>query len=168
MPEGSDQHFSGCFATTVRIHRQQSIAFTEAIQSWLGGPIYLAGGHQDELLHPTCLGAIQEDLRAHDVGCCKQSRIFEASVDIRLSGKVNNGVDIVLAKTADDIVSGRNVAFVKGEIRTGAQYFSVFQGSAVLELVEGDEIVIIWIGDCEGSKDPGTSTAILSVLALPE
>ena len=78
------------------------------------------------------------------------------------------GVDIVLAKAADDIVSGSNVTLVKGEIRAGAQDFSIFQGSAVLELVERDKIVVIWIGDCKGSKDPRTSAEFESVFASSE
>lgn len=70
---------------------------------------------------------------------------------------MDNGIDIMLAEATDDIICGSNVALKKREIRTGAQNLSVFQGGTVLELVERNKIVIFWIGDCEGSKDPGTS-----------
>lgn len=74
------------------------------------------------------------------------------------------GVDIVLAEATDDIVSGSNVTLMKREIWAGAQDFSIFQGGAVLELVERDKTVKFWIGDCEGSKDPRTSAGFSSVL----
>lgn len=71
---------------------------------------------------------------------------------------MDDGIDVVLAEAADDIISRSNVTLVERELWVAAQNFGIFQGSAVLELVERDKIVIIWIGDCEGSKDPRTST----------
>ena len=73
---------------------------------------------------------------------------------------MNYGVNVVLAEAADDVVSGSNVTLKEREIRAGAQNFSVFQGGTVLELVERDKMVIIWIGDCQGTKDPRTSTEL--------
>lgn len=157
MPECGHEHFGGCFAAAVGIHGLQGFFFAMAARSGVGGAVGLVGRHLDELLDTACFGALEEELCAYDVGGGEGCWVLEARVDVGLGGEVDYGVDIVAAEAVCDVVCGGDVAPVEREIPTAVEHFGVIQCGAIIELVEGDEVVMVLIGDGEGSDDPRTS-----------
>ena len=166
VPECGHEHFGGCLAAAVGIHGLQGFFFAMAVGSGVGGAVCLVGRHLDELLDAACFGALEEDLRAYDVGGGKGCGVFEARVDVGLGGEVDDGVDIVAVEAACDVVCGGDVASVEREILAAVEHFGVVQCGAIIELVKGDEVVMVLIGDSEGSNEPRTSEGSLLAFGI--
>lgn len=67
---------------------------------------------------------------------------------------MNHGVNLVLTNTAANVLRGGNVAPNEGEIGVIMKHLRVFQRSAIVKLVKGNDIVAIGIGDCKGPDEP--------------
>jgi acyl-[acyl carrier protein]--UDP-N-acetylglucosamine O-acyltransferase len=74
--------------------------------------------------------------------------VTEAQINVRLCGKVENCVNIVSFKAVHDFGRVCDIAMVKGEISFVIEDSRVVQGSAVVELIEGNDVVGIGIGQC--------------------
>ena len=68
MPKRRHEHLGGRFAAPVGIHGRQGFVFAMAVRSGVGGAVCLVGRHLDELFDTAYFGALEEDLRAYDVG----------------------------------------------------------------------------------------------------
>lgn len=77
-----------------------------------------------------------------DVGVCELVRIAEAQVDVGLRGKVEDGVDPVLAEHSFDVRGRCDVALLEGEVGTAVQDARIIQSRAVVELVERDDMIV--------------------------
>ena len=73
------------------------------------------------------------------------------------------GIDAVSVETVGDVICRGDITFVETEIWATIQHLRVVQGGAIIELVKGDEFVIVLIGDSEGSNDPRTSVVSINI-----
>lgn len=69
-------------------------------------------------------------------------RIAKAKVDMRLGCEVKDGVDFVLAKNTLHVCGSGDVPLFESEVGTVVKYTCVVEGCAVVELVEGDDVVV--------------------------
>jgi hypothetical protein len=91
-------------------------------------------------------------------------RVTEAEVDVRLRREVEDGIDLVLAQHALYVGRGCNVAILKGKISSAVEDSCVVEGCAVVELVEGHDIVV-GVGEDKMADEPtGTADKSASIL----
>ena len=109
------------------------------------------------------LGAIEQGLRADDVGGRERCRVSKIRIDVFLRGGMDHAVDVVSVDTIGDVLGRNDVTLVEREVLTAIQHFVVGQGGAKIELVERGQVVMALIGDSQGSDDPRTSVRSLSV-----
>ena len=74
------------------------------------------------------------------------------------------GIDIVFLETAGDILGGSDTALKEGEVWALIERFCVSHGSPIVQLVEGNEVVVAFIGESKSSDNPRTSVANLLAL----
>ena len=85
--------------------------------------------------------------------------VTEAQINVRLCGKVENCVNIVSLQAVHDLRRVCDIAMVECEISFVIEDSRVVQGSTVVELVEGNDVVGIGIGQCEMSYKPASTVA---------
>ena len=76
------------------------------------------------------------------------------------------GVNVVSAEAVGDVFCRRDVTLVEGEVRAAIEHFGVVQAGAIVELVKGDEVVMVLIGDGKSSDDPRASVKSSSAFAI--
>lgn len=86
--------------------------------------------------------ALEEDMGAEDVRVCEFVGVSEREVDVGLSGEVEDGVDVVGAKGGGDRGGRGDVAVDECEVGEVGETAGVVEGSAVVEFVEGDDVVV--------------------------
>jgi hypothetical protein len=89
----------------------------------------------------------QQHMCPIDVRICKLVRVAEAEIDVRLRGKMEDGVDLMFSENTLHICGRSDVALLEGEIGPAIEDTSVVQASAVIELVERDDIVAFRVGE---------------------
>jgi len=75
---------------------------------------------------------------------------------------VEDGVDVVLLQAVHHLVRVGDVAMVEGEVLLVFEGPGVIEGGAVVELVEGDDIVCIGVSQCEMSYQPARAAPRVS------
>lgn len=115
--------------------------------------VYLVGGDVDEAGDAAVLGGLKKNVSAVDVGVGKLKGVTEAEIDVRLSSKVEDGVDVVGSQAVANVLGVADVTVVEGEVLHAVESPDVGHGCTVVELVEADNIVH-WVGDCKVSDDP--------------
>lgn len=78
-----------------------------------------------------------------------------------LSGKVENGVDVVALEAVDYLGGMGDVALVEGKVALVVQYPGVVEGRAVVQLVERDNIVGVWVGEGQVADEPACAVGRL-------
>ena len=78
-----------------------------------------------------------------DVGLNRSIRVLEACIHIRLRGKMDDSIDLLLSYTLPEVFRGSDIPSIEGEVGAIIQHLGVFQGRAVIELVEGDDVVVV-------------------------
>lgn len=84
----------------------------------------------------------------------KLIRIAEAEVDVRLRCEMEDGVDLVLTQHALHVGRRRNVPILESEVWLVLEDARIVQSRAVIELVVGDDIVLIWVREDEMADEP--------------
>lgn len=108
----------------------------------------------DELLDSDFLGTLQKYVSTVHIGVGESVRVTKTQVDVGLRSEMEDGIDIVALQTVHDFGGVCNVAMVEGEVALVLEDARVVQGSAVVELVEGDDIVRVGVGQGEMSYQP--------------
>ena len=96
---------------------------------------------------------------------CESVGVSETKVDMGLSGKVEDCVNVVSLQAVHDFRGVGDVAMVEGKVALVVESSSIVQRRTVVELVEGDDIVCIGIGQGQMSHQPA-STAIISQVSF--
>ncbi len=87
-----------------------------------------------------------------DIVICKGIRVSETQIHVGLRGKVEDGIDVVSLQTVHDFGGVRDVAMVEAEISFVVENAGIVQRRTVVQLVEGDDIVGIWVCQNEMSR----------------
>lgn len=164
-----DQHLGGGFAGGVRVGRGQDAGLEEVVIVVLDLAIDFVCGDVDEAVDADALGALEEDVGAVDVGVGEAVRVTEAQVDVGLGGEVENGVNVVALQAVEHLVGIGDVALDKGKVLAFVEGTGVVERRAVIELVEGDNVVCVGIGHGEVTDEPASTTRreISHLLAAP-
>lgn len=86
--------------------------------------------------------SLEQDVGAVYIGVCELVRVAEAEVDVRLGGKVEDGVDSVPPQHALDVGGQRDVALLKGKVGPAVEDARVVERGTVVEPVERDDVVV--------------------------
>lgn len=143
-----DQHLSGGLGGGVGVGGGKDASLEEVIVLVLDLAVDLVGGDVDEALDADLLGGLEQHVGAVDVGVGEAVRVTEAQVDVRLRGEVEDGVDVVALEAVHHLGGVGDVALVEGEVALVIEGARVVERRAVVELVEGDNVV--GLGVCEG------------------
>lgn len=108
--------------------------------------------------------ALEQHVRAVDVGVREAVRVAEAQVDVRLRGEVQHGVDAVALHAVDHVGRVRDIALVEGEVGPVCEEGRVVEGGAVVELVEGDDVVRVGVGQREVADQPAGTKSLGQLL----
>ena len=96
-----DKHLGGCFAGGIRVGWGKNARLEEIVVLVLDLTVYLVGRDVDEPLDADLLGALQQHVGAIHVGVGEAVGVAKAQVDMRLGGKVEDGVDVVSLQAGD-------------------------------------------------------------------
>lgn len=88
-------------------------------------------------------------------------RIAEAQVDVRLRGEVEDCVDLVLAEHTLHVCWRCDVPVLECEIILVVENPRVVEGRAVVELVEGDDVVMAGVCEDEVAGEPTCTRTVL-------
>lgn len=91
---------------------------------------------------------------------CEGVRVTEAQIDVRLGGEVEDGINVMASQAVHDLGWIRDIAMVEGEVALVIERPSIVQRGAVVELVEGDDVVRIWVGQGKMSYKPACTVNI--------
>jgi hypothetical protein len=84
-------------------------------------------------------------VRSVYVCVCELIRVAEAKVDVRLRSEMEDGVDLVLAKHALYVGRRCDVAILECEVGFVVKGARVVERCAVVELIEGDYVVVLGV-----------------------
>jgi len=141
------QHLCGGLGGGVWVGWGEDAALEEIIIVILNFSVDLIGRDVDEALDPDLLSRLEKNVSAVDVGVGETVRVSETQVNVGLRGEVEDGVNIVALEAVHDLRGVRDVAMVEGEVSLIVQDAGIVERCAVVQLVEGDDVV--GIGVCE-------------------
>lgn len=70
------------------------------------------------------------------IGMCEFVRIAERQIDMRLSRKMHDSIDVVLLQTVHYIFMFGYIAFVEGEIGFLIQLCRIVESGAIIQFIE--------------------------------
>lgn len=121
----------------------------------------------DESLDTDLLRALEEDVGAVYVGVREPVRVSEAEVHMRLCGEVEYRVDVMPLQAVDDLGRVGDVSVVEAKVPLVVQGAGVVERGAVVQLVEGDDVVSVRVGKCEVPDEPTRAVPlVLTDLAI--
>ena len=156
---GVDQHLGSGFAGSVWVCWCQNAGLEQIIGIISNLSIYLVGGNVNELLDPNLLGTLQQNVGTIDIGVGEGIRVTETQIDVGLCGEVEDSIDLVSLEAVHDLGGVGDVAMVEGEVALVVQDPGVVQGRAVIELVEGDNVVGIGVGQGQVAYQPASTAS---------
>jgi hypothetical protein len=154
------KHLGGSLARGVRVGRSKNARLEEIIVVVLDLSIDLVGRDVNEALDANLLGTLEQHVGAVDVGVSKAVRVAKAQVDVRLGGKVEDGVDVVALEAVDHLDGVGDVALVEAKVALLVEGACVVERGAVVELVERDDIVGVGIREGEVSHKPRSAVKL--------
>lgn len=152
-----DKHLGGGLGGGIRVGGREDAALEEVVVVVLDFAVDFVGGNVNEALDAYFFGALEEHVGAVDVCVGEAVRVAKAEVNVRLCGKVENGVNVVALQTADDFVGVGNVALVKRKVALVVEHARVVERRAVVELVERDNVVRVGIRQCQVADQPAST-----------
>lgn len=159
---GLNQHLGGSLAGSVRVGGGENARLKKVIVIIVDLTVDLVSGDVDEALDVDALGTLQQHVGTVDVGVCESVRVTEAQIDVGLSGEVEDGVDLVPLQALDDFGGVGNVAVDESEVGLFVQYTGVVERRAVVQLVEGDDVVVIRVSESEMADEPASAEGFVS------
>lgn len=157
-PVRADHHLRRRLAGRVGIGRRKYACLAQICCAHRHIAIHLVCGDVYEPIDAVLPRSFKQNMCAVHIGVCELVRVTKAQVDVRLRREVEDGVDLVLAKHSLDVAWRCDVAVFEGKVRSVVEHARVVQGRAVVELVEGDHIVV-WIGEHEMAHEPARSVS---------
>lgn len=151
---GIHKHLGGGLACGIRVGRRKNARLEEIVVVVLDLAVDLVGRDVNEALDADLLGTLEEDMGAVDVGVCEAVRVAKAQVDVRLGGKVEDGVDVVALEAVNHLDGVGDVALVEAKVALLVEGACVIERGAVVKLVERDDVVGLGVGEGEVSHKP--------------
>lgn len=156
------QHLGGGLAGGVGVGRGQDARLEQVIVVVAHLAVDFVGRDVDEAADVYLFGTLQQNVGAVDVGMGKVVRVAEAQVDVRLGGKVKNGVDAVALQAVDHLGRVGDVALVKGKVALIVENTRVVERGAVVQLVKRHNVVGIGVGQGQVPHQPACAAMELA------
>jgi hypothetical protein len=130
------QHLSGSLGGSIWVGWEKQTLLLQIIGFIWNLSIYLVGGDVDKLFDSALLSTLEENVSTVDIRVRETIRVSETQIDVRLSSKVENRVDIISFHTIDNLDWIGDITMVKAEISLAIESSGVVQGCAVIELIK--------------------------------
>ena len=91
------------------------------------------------------------------IGMGEAVRVAKAKVDMRLSSKMEDGVDLMALHAVDDFGRIGDISLIEGKIPLIVEHASVVQRRAVVQLIEGHDVVRLRIRQGEMADNPASA-----------
>lgn len=111
-----NQHLCSCLACCIRVCGREDTRLKQLILVVLNFAVHLVCGDVDETLDSHFLGALKQDMCAIDIRMGETIGISKTQVDMGLSGKVQDCVNVVALHTIHHLSGTGDVSMVKGKI----------------------------------------------------
>lgn len=157
-----DQHLGGGLGGSIWVGWGQNAGLEEIILLILNLSVNLVGRDVDELLDSDLLGGLEENVSSVNVGVSESVGVSEGQVNVGLGGKMENGVNVVTLQAVHHLGWVGDITMVKGEVSLIVQGAGVVEGRTVVELVEGDDVVGVRVGESQVTDKPAGATECVS------
>lgn len=164
-PVRAHQHFCSSFARRVWVRWRQHTRLAKICSVKRHVSIYLICRNVYELVHAMFPRSFKQHVCAIYVRVGEFVRVAEAQVDVRLRSEVEDCVNLVLAKHTLYVYWRCDISVLECEVILAIENARIVEGRAVVELVEGDDIVMAGVREDEVADEP-TCTGVQSVLFL--
>lgn len=154
------QHLGGGLGGSVRVGGGKDAGLEEVIILILNLTVNFIGGDVDEALDADLLGRLEQDVSAVDVGVGETVGVSEAQVDVGLGSEVEDGVNVVALEAVHHLGGVGDVSLVEGEVPLVIEGTGVVERSTVVELVEGDNVVCLWVCDGQVAHQPACTEGV--------
>jgi hypothetical protein len=108
----------------------------------------------DEACDAMLSSALQQHMCPVDIRVGKLVRVAKAEINVGLRREMEDGVDVMLAQYALHVCRRCNVAVLEGEVPLLFKCPRIIQCRAVVELIEGDDIIVVRIREDEMANNP--------------
>lgn len=159
-----NQHLSGGLGGSVWVGWSQNAGLEEIILLILNLSVNLIGGDVDETLDSDLLGGLEENVGSVNVGVGESVRVAKGQVNVGLGSEVEDGVNVVTLQAVHDLGWVGDITMVEGEVSLIVQGARVVEGSAVVKLIEGDDVVGVWVGESQMTDQPTSAVGVCQVL----
>lgn len=88
---------------------------------------------------------LQQDMRTDNIVVSERIRVAETQIDMRLCSKMEDRINLVRAQALQDIIVLGEISMEELEIRSTFQHPGVVERTAIVELVEADDVVCVWV-----------------------
>lgn len=124
---GVNQHLSGGLGSSIWVGWGQNAGLEEIIILILDFTVNLIGGDVDEALDANLLGTLEQNVSTVNVGVGESVGVSEAQINVGLSSKVENGINVIALEAVHDLRWVGDVSVVKGEVSL------VIEGTGVVQ-----------------------------------
>lgn len=160
-----NQHLRCCLGCGVRVCWGKNAGFQQIVGIVPDLSVDLISGDVDELLDSNLLGRLQDNVCTINVGVGECVGVAETQVNVGLSSEMEDGVNVVSLQTVHDLGGVCDITMVEGEVSFVVKGSSVVQGGAVVEFVEGYDVVGIGVGQGQMSYQPASTAEGLAIPA---
>ena len=120
---------------------------------------------RSETLDSDLLGGLEENMSSVHVGVGESVGVTEGQINVGLGSEVEDGVNVVTLQAVHNLRWVGDITVVEGEVSLVVQRTGVVEGSAVVELIEGDDVVGIWVLDSQVADQPTGAVKCVSCYA---
>ena len=165
-PICADHHLCRCFARRVWVCRCQYARLAQVCRAHGYIAIHLVSRDVYKTVDATLSRAFQQHMCTVYVCVCELVRVAEAKIDVRLRSEMEDGVDFVLTKHALHIRRRCDVAILGSEVGLVVEGARIIERCAVIELVEGDYIVVFGVREDKMAGEPTGTVAVSTLLMM--
>jgi hypothetical protein len=111
---------------------------------------------------PILLDALEQHVRAKHIVLREEVGVAETQVHVCMRREVEDGINIVLLQAFDHVARYGDIAVKEAEVRLRLQHARIVQRAAVVELVEGNNVVCVGIFDGKVAHQPRPTVVFLA------
>jgi hypothetical protein len=158
-PICADHHLCCRLASRVWVCRGQYACLAQICGANWYVAVHLVRRYMYEPIDAMLSRSFEQDMCAVYVRVREFIRIAEAEVDMRLRGEMEDSIDIVLPQHTLYVCRQCDVPVFECEVRSVIENSCVVERGAVVQLVEGDHIVV-WVCEDQMAYEPASSAPV--------
>mmetsp|Transcript_117464 Transcript_117464/g.339598 ORF Transcript_117464/g.339598 Transcript_117464/m.339598 type:complete len:231 (+) Transcript_117464:433-1125(+) len=141
---GLDQEFHSRLGSSVRVGGFQDVFFGHGVGfKVFSFSVHFIGRNVHKPTNGLAnLGTFQQDVSSVNVGMSKGKGVTEGVIDVRLSGKVQNRINLFFAQDIRNQIFRRNISLDEFEVGQVVEFTQVIQTRAVIQTIVNCHIVL--------------------------